>query len=88
MEIKKLKATIFDLQQSNHEKNAQLKVDFDRITQLKQDNKILESEIIKAKSIIMKFEEEQKLKNNNISVAEKNKKRAAILKNKVETTPE
>lgn len=85
IEIKKLKMTISELQKNFHEKNAQLNVSIDQISQLKQDIKIMESEIIKARSIIMKLEEEQKSKNIIISQSEKiNKKREKILQPEVE----
>ena len=72
IESKKLKATISELQQAFYEKSAQLNVSVERASQLVQDIKMLESELIKAKSIIMQFEEKQKIE-----------KREAILKSKI-----
>jgi hypothetical protein len=59
-QIKNLKTTLSDLQQSSYEKNAQLKVSLEQINQLKQEIKFLETENIKARSTIIKLEEEQK----------------------------
>ena len=63
VEIKNLKATIYELQQRTHKKNAQLKVSTYQNNQLQN---------IKTRSIIMKLENEQKSKDAIISESDKN----------------
>lgn len=75
IESKNLKVKLTELQQVSHERNAQLNVSVSQISQLKQDIKTLESEIIKTRSIIMKFEEEQKSKNIIILQSAKNNRK-------------
>jgi chromosome segregation ATPase len=74
-EIKKLKATISDLQQSAHDKSVQLNVAFDQINSFKQDRKVLQVEIIESKSALKKLEEDLKSKNIIISELAKNKQK-------------
>ena len=69
-----LKTKLLNLQLSEHGKNTQLKTTLEQINQLKQQNKILGSENIKAKSIVMKLEEKQKLKNTSNTVKNNNRK--------------
>jgi len=81
IDSKKLKVKITELQQVIHEKNAQLNVSATHVNQLKQDIKTLESEIIKARSIVMKFEDEKKSQNIISSQFKKNNsKKEKILK--------
>lgn len=68
-----------DLQLSNArreiiEKDVQLNSAHERIIQVKQEIKFIETEYIKARATIMKFEEEQKSKNCSASVSKKSKK--------------
>lgn len=69
-----LKTKLLNLQLSEHGKNTQLKTTLEQINQLKQQNKILGSENIKAKSIVMKLEEKQKLKNTSNTVKNNTRK--------------
>lgn len=69
-----LKTRLLNLQLSEHGKNTQLKTTIEQINQLKQQNKILGSENIKAQSIIMKLEEKQKLKNTSNMVKNNTRK--------------
>jgi chromosome segregation ATPase len=61
-QIKKLESQLINAQKESHEKDAQLHSAQERISQLRQEVKFLETEFIKSRAIIMKFEEEQKLK--------------------------
>lgn len=69
-----LKTKLLNLQLSEHEKNIQLKTSLEQLNQLKQQNKILGSENIKAKSMVMKLAKAQKSKN----IASLNKNNPAI----------
>lgn len=73
-QFKKIGLKLTDAQRDIHEKDAQLKVVQERIIQVKQEVKFLKKEYIKARAIIMKLEEEQKLKNIPVSVSKKSKK--------------
>jgi cell shape-determining protein MreC len=55
-QAKKLKASLAEAQQRLYEKNAELKVAFDGINQLKKEIKTLEADNMKLKSALMKFE--------------------------------
>lgn len=74
--LKKLEMTLAVLQKELHEKDAQLNMSRERISQLTQEMKYMETEHIKSRAIIMKFEEEQKLK--NVASTKKSKKVFAI----------
>lgn len=65
--LKKQEMNLTALQKEIHEKDAQLDMSRDRISQLKQEVKFIETEYIKSRATIMKFEEEQKLKKTAIS---------------------
>jgi myosin heavy subunit len=58
-----LKTKLLNIQLSEHGSNIQLKTALEQINQLKQQNKILGTENIKARSTIMKLDKAQKLKN-------------------------
>lgn len=79
-QIKKLNSTLSQFQQNIFEKDAQLNSAQERITQLRQEAKFIETEYIKARAIIMKFEEEQKLKNISAPASKKTKKERLLNK--------
>jgi len=75
-QIKKLNSTLSHFQQNIFEKDAQLNSAQERIIQLRQEVKFIETEYIKARATIMKLEEEQKLKNMSaLSSKSKNQKK-------------
>lgn len=60
---KKIGSQLSHAQREIHEKDAQLHSAQERIIQLRQEIKFIETEYIKARAILMKFEEEKKLQN-------------------------
>ena len=60
--FKKLEMNLTVMQKEIHEKEAQLKIAQERINQFKQEIKFIETEYIKSRAIILKFEGEQKFK--------------------------
>lgn len=60
--IKKLNSTLSDYQKNVFEKDVQLKMHQERIIQLQQEIKFIETDYIKSRAVIIKFEEERKFK--------------------------
>lgn len=75
---KKIEMKLTDIQRDNHEKTAQLNIAQERINQLKQEVKFLETEYIKSQAVILKFEEEKKLQKKPVYVSEKLRKTTKI----------
>lgn len=62
-QFKKIEGQLSNAQREAHEKDAQLNSSQERIKQLKQEIKFLETEYIQSRATIMKLEEEKKIKN-------------------------
>lgn len=76
---KKIESQLSNTQREIHEKDAQIKSMQERISQLRQEVQFIETEYIKARSVIMKFEEEQKQKIASHQASKKSKKNARQL---------
>jgi archaellum component FlaC len=74
--FKKLEMNLTAMQKEIHEKDAQLNMSQERINQLKQEIKVIETEYIQSRAIIMRFEEEHKLK--KAAIPKKSKKALTI----------
>lgn len=72
--IKKLESQLTHIQREVHENDVYLKSAQELITQLKQEIKFIETEYVKVRATIMKFEEEQKKKTISQLVSKKLKK--------------
>lgn len=72
-QFKKIESQLFNAQREIHGKDAQLHSIQERIIQLKQELKFIETEYIKARAIIMKLEEEQKQKTISHQTSKKSK---------------
>lgn len=66
-QIKKLNLILSNLQQNQFDKEAQLNAAQERIVQLRQEIKFIETEYINARAMIIKFEEERKAAANHHS---------------------
>lgn len=66
-QIKKLNLKLTNLQQSLFESDTYLTAAQERIQQLKQEVKFIETEYINARAMIMKLEEERKATNHQVS---------------------
>lgn len=72
--FKKIELKLIDAQKEIHEKDVQLNSVQERISQLKQEGKFLESEYINARATILKFEEEKKNDYNSVKNKSNNTK--------------
>ncbi len=78
--IIQLKSTLADLQKSAYENSARLTVSLEQINQLKQENKMLDAEKMKAMTAVIKLEEVYK---NTYTLAQNKSKKEKHIKTKI-----
>lgn len=75
--VTQLKDQLNEMRRNHYEKDAQLKIAIEQMNQFKNENKLVNSEMSEAKSIISKLESERKLKKSAVLTNMKNKMRVS-----------